>query len=182
MTNRILSLAAFFALSFSISGQAATVYSFDYGRWHLKGYADVIDRGDNACVLSTEWNDGKKIQVNIFPKYDGSSNVTMTVLNPAWNNSSWSIDQRFNVRFDFASSQYLNMAVTGQAQIYSREKIILRGLNATFINYFVRYDAMTLFSGSGQQLTVNLEGTAALTNDLASCITTVLGTSAGGNH
>jgi hypothetical protein len=179
--NRLLIGLSALVLTLSAAAQAATVYSFDYGRWHLKGYADVIDNGDNACVLSTEWSDGKKIQVNIFPKYDGSSNVTMTVLNPYWNFASWTINQQFNVPVDFISAQYDRSSLAGIAQVYSENKIIFRGLNATFVTNFVHYDTMYLLVNRNY-LTVDLEGTAALAGDLANCMSTVLNTGDNGNH
>ncbi|MGZ3721673.1 MAG: hypothetical protein ACXVA9_02000 [Bdellovibrionales bacterium] len=180
--SKLLSLAGFLALTFTATAHADPVYAFDYGNWHLRGYADAVNPNDNACVLSTQWSDGRTIQVNVFPKYDGSTNVTMTLLNPYWNNSGWAINDSFSVGFDFRSSQYVSASLVGRAQIYSNQKVIFRGMNALFTNYFVHYDTMTLFGGTGQQLIVSLDGTAALIGDLNSCLATVLGTAGGGNH
>lgn len=183
MIKGLVSVIGLLALSVSVNASADHVYEFNYGRWHLNGYADYNDADNNACVLSTEWADGKTIKVNIFPKYDGSANVTMTVLNPEWSNPAWRKNQAFNVDFTFTSNKYGVKPMTGYAQIYSQEKVIFRRLNNSFAQSFIRYDDVTIFQGTQDELFVSLEGTAALANDLDNCVNTVLGQEfQGGNY
>lgn len=164
-------LLPFLAFS-SLAASAATVYSFDSGDWHLRGYRDTVNVGDNACVLSTAWPDGKKIQVNVFPQYDGTTNVTMTVLNPRWN-AKWRVGERFSVRFDFASGTYGRTNSASSAEVYTHNKVIFRDLSPSFLDNFMRYDLMAVFANSNQVLEVSLAGTAALMTDLEACLATV---------
>lgn len=174
MFKALALLAGTVVLFASTSSYAEKVYSESAGAWHLNGYVDYADPSNNSCVFSTRWADGKRIQVNVFPKYNGTSNVTMTVLNPYWNNSAWDIGSQFQTRLDFKSYRYGDRNMTGTATTYTGNKIIFRGLNANFVRQFIKSESVTLFTNSRDELAVNLAGTAALSAMLNDCRATVL--------
>lgn len=172
MKQALAILGCAFALAASAYTHAEPIYTYDSGTWSLRGYADRVKPDNNACVLSSRWVDGKEVKVNVFPKYNGAQNVTMTVYNPQWNFAMSGNTYETNV--DFYSSKYATRNLDGYVQVKAANRLIFRRMNETFSQSFVHYDTMVVFAGTQNQLSVDLTGTANLTSALDECIQVVL--------
>lgn len=176
MSKVLMSLIALFAVSASV-GHAEEVYWADVGRWHLRGHIDYANPSNNACVFHTEWTDGKRIQVNVFPKADGSANITMSVYNPQWYFEGIMLGKEFSIDFVFTSHKYETTWLEGIAVVKNKDRILFRGMNRSFVKAFIHMDDVTIAPGSEDELYVRLDGTAALTGKLADCLYAVQGPS-----
>ncbi len=179
---KLISLVALTLSLASAQSHAVEVYRSSAGAWHLTGHTDY--RNDNACVFSTRWADGKRVQVNVFVREFGRDNITMTVRNPAWNLDASLIDREFDVSFLFHSTARGEIYKTGRAAIKDDNRIIFRGMNRTFVSEFMRSSSLQL-SVSNFNLVINLSGTATLLSELNLCreaVTSHLGGNIGGNY
>ena len=153
------------------SAFSATVFEYGVGFWSIKGY---VGDGDASCVVSTSFNNGAQINVNVFPKYDGSQYTTMTVYNPNWTPTPKLLNESFNEALVFRGQNVGTVRLEGQFQIYGSRKVILRNLSGDFSYYFIKAREMIVFPGTRDQINVSLRGTQAVSNALDECIATVL--------
>ena len=171
MKKSLLIALGALALLTAFGVQAENVYTFNYGTWSLNGYSNPSP-DDNSCVFSSRWIDGKQINVNVYPKYDGTQNVTMTVYNPAWNFAMSSKTYVTNV--NFYSSKYSPSYQRGYMQVKASNRVIFRRMTKAFSTAFIHQDKMVLFAGEQNELSTDLTGTAELANALDECINIVL--------
>ena len=153
------------------SAVSAEVFNYGVGYWSIKGH---VGNGDASCVVSTRFDNGGLININVFPRRDGSQYTTMTVYNPYWTPTPKFMNESFNGALIFAGSRTGVVRLDGQFQIYGSRKVILRNLSGDFSYYFIKAREMIVFPGTSDQITVSLRGTQAVSNALDSCINTVL--------
>lgn len=158
-----LALAATPALS-------AEVYRYNSGQWVISGH---VENNEASCVVSTFWDNGAQININVFPKRDGTQYTTMTIYNPAWDPVNLPINESFTGDIIFKGS-FGTVRLSGVWQIYGPQKVILRDLSSDFSNLFIAARKMVIFPNSREKMIVGLTGTRNGTYALAECINTVL--------
>lgn len=166
----------------SIESQAEEVYRSNIGAWHLIGTTDYGN--NNACVFRTHWSDGKRMQVNVFVKPYANDNVTMTILNPAWNLNFFPYGQEFAVTYRFYSTARGYINLYGYAAIKDANRLIFRGMSRAFMSEFMRSSSLRVYI-QNWSLDVDLDGTAALVSELNDCreaVTSHMGHGLGGNY
>ena len=149
---------------------AAEVFRANSGQWTVHGHKSG---NDMSCVLSTFYSNGAQINVNVFPRYDGTQYTTMTVTNPAWDNISLPIGSTIDAQIAFYGNRTGAQTLYAPFQVYSRRKVILRGLSDAFSDLFIWANRMVLFPNAPYQLTVGLVGTKNASYLLTNCINTV---------
>jgi hypothetical protein len=164
--------AAVIALGFmATSAFSATVFEYGVGFWTIKGY---VGDGDASCVVSTQFTNGGQLNVNVFPRTDGTQYTTMTVYNPDWAPTPKLLNESFTEAIVFRGSKFGTVRLNGQFQIYGPRKVILRELSGDFSYYFIKARDMIVFPNTRDQINISLRGTQAVSNALDSCIATVL--------
>lgn len=172
MSATLRAIAAATALVPSIA-MAAPVFSESAGDWELKGYVDSADPSNNACVLTFGLADETRVQINVFPKMDGTSNVTMTIFRQDWKTLP-SQSGIFATRLFFRSAKYGDSMKSGSAQLTSGKRVIFKGMNTAFVTNFIRADSVAIFAGSADEIDVSLKGTARISGYLNRCRDAVL--------
>lgn len=153
------------------SAVSAEVFRYSVGYWTIKGH---VGNGDASCVVTTRFDNGGLININVFPKRDGSQYTTMTVYNPYWAPTPKLLNESFNEALIFVGSRTGAVRLNGQFQIYGSQKVILRNLSSDFSYLFIEAREMIVFPGTSDQITVSLRGTQAVSNALGTCINRVL--------
>lgn len=153
------------------SAVSAEVFNYGVGFWNIKGH---VGNGDASCVVSTRFDNGGLININVFPRRDGSQYTTMTVYNPYWAPTPKFMNESFNEALIFVGSRTGTVKLTGQFQVYGSRKVILRSLSDDFSYLFINARDMVVFPGTSDQIVVSLRGTQAVSNALDSCKATVL--------
>jgi hypothetical protein len=148
----------------------AEVYRSHSGQWTITGHRDSTDA---SCVLSTFWDNGARINVNIFPRYDGSQYTTMTIYNPHWSYLDIPINEPFDGEIVFIG-RFGSVRLTTEFQIYGPQKVILRNLSREFSDYFIESRSMIIFPNTSDEMTVGLRGTRDASYYLTDCINRVL--------
>lgn len=160
-----------FAFGLMIStALAAEVYSRNSGQWTITGHRDSTDA---SCVLSTFWNNGARINVNIFPRYDGGQYTTMTVYNPRWTYLDIPLNEPFDGDIIFIG-RFGSVRLSAEFQIYGPQKVILRNLSRDFSDYFIESRQMIIFPNTADEMIVGLRGTRDASYFLTDCINRVL--------
>lgn len=149
---------------------SAEVYSNGSGQWTIKGHTDG---NETSCVLSTYWSNGARINVNVFPRYDGGQYTTMTVYNTSWSYVDLPINEPFDGEIIFIG-RFGTVRLTAEFQIYGPQKVILRNLNREFSKYFIESRRMILFPGTSDEMSVGLRGTRDASYFLTECINRVM--------
>lgn len=148
----------------------AEVYRNGSGQWSITGHRDG---NDVSCVLSTFWDNGARINVNVFPRYNGGQYTTMTVFNPAWSYVDLPVNEPFDGEIIFIG-RFGTIRATAEFQIYGPQKVILRNLSREFSDYFIESRRMILFPGTSDEMSVGLRGTRDASYFLTDCINRVL--------
>lgn len=165
-------VASAIAIGFmATSAVSAEIFRYAAGDWSIRGF---VGEGDASCVVSTQWTNGAQINVNVFPRYDGTRYTTMTVYNPYWVPTDKLINESFNNTIIFSGRLTGTVRLGGQFQIYGPQKVILRELTSDFSYYFIMAREMIIFPGTADQINVSLRGTQAVSNALEACVHTVL--------
>jgi hypothetical protein len=128
MIKRILAVAALTIGLLAAPGivNAKRVYNESDGAWTIQGYAED---GKRSCVISTYWPDGKRININVFPRADGSQYTTMTIKNPNWSmDVGYTENSDIDFVFDDGSAGTLNADWARK----DSETLIARELTAAF--------------------------------------------------
>lgn len=162
----------FMILSFAFmisTANAVQVYERVFGDWYLHGHQQGSEM---SCVASTAFTDGTRININVFPRRDGSQYTTMTVSNPQWYFSQ-PIGSNIETNISFVGSKVGHISFDAHGQVYSKDKIIFRDLNENFGNNFRDARHMILFPDTVDRLVVSLAGTSAMGYGLADCINIV---------
>jgi hypothetical protein len=152
------------------SAFSAEVFTYGYKYWAVNGY---VGNGDASCVVSTHFDNGGVININVFPHADGTQYTTMTVYNPDWDPIPAVVDTQFNEAIVFKGRNTGTMSLIGTFQVYGDRKVILRELNGDFSYYFIKAREMIIFPGKVGEIRVSLVGTEAVSNALDSCMSTV---------
>lgn len=155
----------------SSTAVSAEVYKRNTGQWTISGH---VGNGDASCVLSTYWGNGAQINVNIFPRYDGSQYTTMTITNPNWRPVNAHMNEPFLADIIFVGRAIGTVRLTGEFQIYGSRKVILRNLSGAFSDYFIAAREMIIFPGTADEMVVGLRGTRNASYALTDCINKVL--------
>lgn len=159
-------VAGIFGLALmTTAASAVQVYERVFGDWLLHGHQQGEEM---SCVASTSFEDGTRINVNIFPKRDGSQNATMTITNPRWYFDQ-PVDTFINTTVAFVGTKVGFVELNAPFQVYSTNKIIVRDLNENFGNYFRDAKYMIMFPKTKDELYVSLRGTTAMGYGLADC-------------
>jgi len=149
---------------------AAEVYRANTGQWTLYGHRS----GDEiSCVLSTFYSNGTQININVFPRYDGTQYTTMTVTNPDWDNISLPAGSVIDAQIAFYGNRTGAHTLYAPFQVYGSRKVILRDLSDAFSDLFIWANSMVLFPTAPYELTVGLSGTRKASYLLTDCINTV---------
>lgn len=155
----------------STTAISAEVFRSNSGQWKITGH---VGNGDPNCVVSTYWGNGAQININIFPRYDGSQYTTMTIKNPNWYPTNMHMNEPFIGDIIFRGRAIGTVRLSGEFQIYGSRKVILRNLSGAFSDYFIAAREMILFPGTSEQMVVGLRGTRDASYILNDCINTVL--------
>lgn len=158
--------AVFATFMLTTTTQALQVYEDDVGQWKIHGH---LDGTNTACILSTYWPDGSKININVFPRNDGTQYTTMTVQRPSWNATVGNAYRGTVVFY----SKFGNHQMNGEFDIIESNKIIARGLTNEFSDWFIRSNVMTLFPNTTDELSVGLRGTSAAMYSLHQCMSKI---------
>ena len=153
------------------SALSAEVFRYNTGQWTIRGH---VGNGDASCVLSTYWGNGAQINVNVFPRYDGSQYTTMTIKNPNWYPADAHMNEPFIGDIVFRGRNIGTVRLTGEFQIYGSRKVILRNLSGAFSDYFIAAREMIIFPGTPDQMVVGLRGTRDASYALTDCVNAVL--------
>lgn len=147
-------------------------YSSEY--WVINGYQEG---NEMSCVISTNFLDGSKININVFPRRDGTQYTTMTLTRPSWDLSPYYNGQKAEgVEVMFYGNNFPPTLLTGEAQKYNDKKLIFRKLSDEFSNLWINGTMMVLFPETDQEWKVSLHGTLQASYDLTDCINTVKNT------
>jgi len=162
------------ALAFTLmatSAFSAEVYRANSGQWTISGHRSG---NEMSCVVSTYWGNGAQININIFPKYDGSQYTTMTITNPNWYPTDMHMNEPFVGDIIFVGRAIGTVRLSGEFQIYGSKKVILRNLTDAFSDYFIAAREMIIFPGTPDQMVVGLRGTRAASYALTDCVNAVM--------
>jgi hypothetical protein len=92
-----LILAAGVAFATPALAEPLKVYEWGAGVWNLDGFIDPeID--DAYCILSTTWNDGTKLKVNMFLNNRNYGYSTLTVSDPSWDFSGYDRSKAYKTK------------------------------------------------------------------------------------
>jgi hypothetical protein len=165
-------VAGTIALAFMASSAlSAEVFRRNTGQWTITGH---VGNNDASCVVSTYWGNGAQININVFPKRNGSQYTTMTIKNPNWYPVNSHMNEPFVGEIAFRGKSIGTVRLTGEFQIYGSRKVILRNLTNTFSDYFIAAREMIIFPGTADEMRVGLKGTRAASYALTGCIDRVL--------
>jgi len=176
-------LAAVLMASCSVA-YAETVYNAAQDQWVVNGYWDYNANKPGSCVMSTEWPDGTKINLNVFPKHDLSENITLTIYSPSYDvNDYYTVHKKKNklhkywnkVSFD-NNGRITTFEFNWQWYLENNQNtIIIRDVSDKFLNLFIHSETATFFPDSVDELLVGLSGTQALEQALVECEMVVTG-------
>jgi len=172
----MLALSLMIAPAFS-----KVVYEADAGQWTLKGYWNYDINEPGSCVISTFWHNGAQININVFPKTDLSTNVTLTIKHPAYSYTAQGSNKirktKSIARFEKVSGGR-EIDVPFYWQWYpanNNQTIIARNVPDAFIANFLKMDGVTFFPGHDDELKVGLSGTSTVGGLMEECALMVTG-------
>lgn len=147
--------------------EAGKVYSASDGFWTMNGY---VEGNEASCVVSADYADGSRVNLNIFPKLDGAVNLTFTIKNVKWDNSEYPVGTAFPGDMIFRSKAKGKLEMEGDWQIKDKYTVIMREVHDTFVESFLKYDSLVVFPGSPSEVVILLDGTEAMEQNYNECL------------
>ena len=102
------------------------VYEGSEGQWTIRGF--VVNEYDRFCLVSSYWDDGSRVNINIFPKEDGSIYSTLTVKNVEWNLNHLDKNTDYTEDFVFKYSHRPDERLPSYARVNDNNTFIFRHL------------------------------------------------------
>lgn len=163
---------------------ADTVYNAVEGQWSLTGYWDYNPDKPGSCVMSSTFETGPergaRINLNIFPRYDLSENLTLTIYHPRSYNMKRVGGNKYEVhnetaRFENNGESYF---VDFQWQWYTdnnNNTVIIREISDEFYDLWKVSEEVEFFPNTESAILVGLRGTQTMDDLVSECEQMVLG-------